>query len=194
MKVLIIDNYDSFTYNLYQYIGELSGSPVVVRNDAITVDQIKRDRYSHIVISPGPGDPTDSSYFGICSQVITQLGPTIPLLGVCLGHQGIIAACGGRIVRAPKPLHGKQSVIDHTGVGIFKNIENPLTGMRYHSLVGEKSSLPEDLLVTATARNDGMIMGVQHKKFPIHGIQFHPESIGTQEGKKLLRNFLVASS
>ncbi len=189
MKVLIIDNYDSFTYNLYQYIGELGGNPVVVRNDQITVDQIKAGNYSHIIISPGPGDPTDRSYFGICTDVIATLGKTIPILGVCLGHQGIISGFGGNIIRAPKPMHGKQSTIHHNSHGIFTSVENPLIGMRYHSLMGKRETLPSCLTIDATS-SDGVIMAVSHRKFPIFGIQFHPESIGTQEGKKILKNFL----
>ncbi len=191
MKTLIIDNYDSFTYNLYQYIGELGGMPTVVRNDQLTLEQIKRENFSHIVISPGPGDPSDPAYFGVCKDVILTLGKNIPILGVCLGHQGIIYAFGGKITRAPLIKHGKTSVVKHNQQGIFKNVKNPLIGMRYHSLIGEKRSIPVCLEVTATSADDKAIMGVGHKNFPIFGVQFHPESIGTEDGKVILRNFLT---
>lgn len=190
MKILIIDNYDSFTYNLYQYVGALGGNPVVVRNDAITLDQVKEGGCSHVIISPGPGDPTDPHYFGICRDVILECGKTISVLGVCLGHQGIIAAFGGKVVRAPVIKHGKTSLITHEGKGIFRNIPHPLKGMRYHSLVGEKVILPSCLEVTAVSQDDGQIMGVRHRELPIEGIQFHPESIGTEYGMELLKNFL----
>ena len=189
MKTLIIDNYDSFTYNLYQLIGELGGNPIVVRNDQITVGEIVKERYSHIVISPGPGSPDDPDYFGVCSQVILDLGKSIPVLGVCLGHQGIIHCFGGKIVRADRILHGKKSLIRHNRQGIFKNVRNPLIGVRYHSLIGEPISLPLDIEITAET-DDGTIMGVRHKNFPIFGIQFHPESVGTEDGKLILKNFL----
>lgn len=194
MKTLIIDNYDSFTYNLYQLIGDLGGNPVVVRNDQLTLEQIKKENFFHIVISPGPGDPSDPAYFGICKDVILNLGKTIPILGVCLGHQGIIYAFGGKIIRAPLIKHGKTSVINHNQQGIFKNVKNPLVGMRYHSLIGEKVSLPDELKITATSADDKAIMGISHKKYPIFGVQFHPESMGTEEGKKILTNFLKTSS
>lgn len=190
MKTLIIDNYDSFTYNLCQIIGELGGKPTVIRNDKLTVEDIKREKYSHIVISPGPGDPSDPLYFEICNEVILTFGKLRPILGVCLGHQGIIYAYGGKIIRAPLIKHGKTSMISHNQRGIFKNVKNPMAGMRYHSLIGEKISLPKILEVTAISTEDEAIMGVRHKKFPIFGVQFHPESIGTEEGKKLLINFL----
>lgn len=190
MKTLIIDNYDSFTYNLYQFIGELGGNPVVVRNDQIEIQDIHKERYTHIVISPGPGDPSDTAYFGICKDVILTLGKNIPILGVCLGHQGIIYAFGGKIIRAPLIKHGKTSVVKHNQRGILKNVKNPLIGMRYHSLIGERVSIPDSLEITATSLDDKAIMGVRHKKFPIFGVQFHPESIGTEDGKKILENFL----
>jgi len=189
MKTLIIDNYDSFTYNLYQLIGELGGNPQVIRNDRISLAEIKACKYSHIVISPGPGSPEDPNYFGICSQVIIKAGKKMPVLGVCLGHQGIIHCFGGKIVRAEQILHGKKSLIKHNRQGIFKNIRSPLLGMRYHSLVGERISLPAELEITAET-DDDTIMGVKHKKYPVFGVQFHPESIGTEEGKKILMNFL----
>ncbi len=190
MKTLIIDNYDSFTYNLYQYIGELGGNPEVHRNDELTIHEVKKNSFSHIVISPGPGNPTDPKYFGICSDVILTFGKIIPTLGVCLGHQGIISCFGGKIIRAKEVKHGKKSLIIHNGKGIFQNVKSPLYGMRYHSLIGEKKSIPAILQITATTINNEIIMGVEHKKYPIFGIQFHPESIGTEEGKKILMNFL----
>ncbi|MBI2611356.1 aminodeoxychorismate/anthranilate synthase component II [Candidatus Gottesmanbacteria bacterium] len=190
MKTLIIDNYDSFTYNLYQYIGELGGKPVVMRNNEITLDEVGRGKYTHIVISPGPGDPSDRAYFGVCSDVILKIGKNIPILGVCLGHQGVIYAFGGRVVRAGMVKHGKKSLIKHNSKGIFQKVKNPLLGMRYHSLVGEKTSIPKCLEVTSESLDDREIMGVRHTEYPIYGIQFHPESIGTEEGRKILRNFL----
>ncbi len=189
MKTLIIDNYDSFTYNLYQIIGELGGNPVVFRNDQISLEEAQLLMPSHIVISPGPGDPRDAHYFGVCREVILAMGKTIPLLGVCLGHQGIGAIFGGNVVRAPIALHGKQSLIRHDGQGIFAGIENPFLGMRYHSLLVERSSLPGVLEVSAETE-DGLIMGLRHRQFPIEGIQFHPESIGTEVGKQMVTNFL----
>jgi len=190
MKTLIIDNYDSFTYNLYQYIGELGGNPQVHRNDKLTINQLKINCYSHIVISPGPGNPTDPKYFGICKEVILTFGKVVPILGVCLGHQGIISCFGGKIVRASQIKHGKTSIIQHNQKGIFADVKNPLVGMRYHSLMGEQESLPDNIKVTATSLDDQAIMGVKHKKYPIFGIQFHPESIGTEDGFKILQNFL----
>ncbi len=189
LKTLIIDNYDSFVYNLVQYIGEQGGNPVIYRNDEITLDEIEKIQPTHIVISPGPGNPTDKHYFGICNQVILEYGKKIPLLGVCLGHQGICAVFGGKIVKAPKIMHGKTSKIKHNEKGVFEGIENPVRGMRYHSLICAKDSVPAELEVTAET-DDGIVMGVQHKEFPIHGIQFHPESIGTEEGKRMVGNFL----
>lgn len=198
MRTIILDNYDSFTFNLYQYIAELGGSPEVYRNDELTLEEIKAKNPSHIVISPGPGNPEKKSDFGICSEVILKLGQKIPLLGVCLGHQGIINVFGGKVITAPEIMHGKRSMIKHLGENIFKNIENPTEVMRYHSLIGEEKSLPNCLEITAkTIKNKDskfeLIMGVKHKKFPIYGIQFHPESIGTPEGKKILKNFLAIS-
>lgn len=151
---------------------------------------MKKNSFSHIVISPGPGNPTDPQYFGICSDVILTFGEIIPILGVCLGHQGIIACFGGKIIRCGEIKHGKKSLITHIGRGIFKNVKSPLYGMRYHSLIGEKESIPAILQITATTVDSEIIMGVEHKKYPIFGIQFHPESIGTEEGKKILENFL----
>ncbi len=190
MKTLIIDNYDSFTYNLFQLVGELGADPRVFRNDRVSLSEIERGSYSHIIISPGPGDPTDPAYFGICHDIILKFGGISPLLGVCLGHQGIIDAYGGKIVRAGKIKHGKTSKIQHNQKDIFSEIRNPLTGMRYHSLIGEKFSLPECLEVTAMSLDDEEIMGVRHKKYPVFGVQFHPESVGTEDGRQMLINFL----
>jgi anthranilate synthase component 2 len=190
MKTLLIDNYDSFTYNLFQYVGELGGNPVVYRNDEITVDEIRALSFDRVIISPGPGNPTDPAYFGVCKATILEIGPTVPLLGVCLGLQGIVASFGGEVIRAPEIMHGKTSMVEHTEQGIFLGIPSPFEAMRYHSLIGKKETLPDCLTITATTVQDGLIMGVQHKEYPIHGIQFHPESIGTPDGKVILRNFL----
>ena len=186
--LLIIDNYDSFTYNLVQYFGELNARMKVFRNDAITIPQIKKLNPSRIVISPGPGRPEDA---GISVEIIRELGGKIPILGVCLGHQGIGYAFGGKIVQAKRLMHGKTSLIEHDRKELFKNIENPFEATRYHSLVIEKKSLPKCLEVTAwTKDKDKEIMGVRHKEFPVWGVQFHPESILTQAGKQILKNFL----
>jgi len=189
MLSLILDNYDSFTFNLYQYIGELKGNPVVFRNDKITLSEIRDLKPTHIVLSPGPGRPEDSNYFGVCLVAIQELGNKIPILGVCLGHQGIVYAFGGKIISAPKIMHGKTCLIKHSGKGIFNDVKNPCEVMRYHSLVGAKKPWPKELNITAETE-DGIVMAVEHKKYPIFGIQFHPESIGTPEGKKILKNFL----
>ena len=189
MKIVILDNYDSFTYNLYQYVAELNGRPLVFRNDQLTFNQLRDLNPDRIIISPGPGSPEDPSYFGICTQVITDMGPRVPILGVCLGHQGIVHAFGGRVVRAPQPMHGKTSVVYHNNKGILKGLRNGFEAMRYHSLIGERQSLPDCLEVTAKTWDD-IIMGIQHKEFPIYGIQFHPESIGTPVGKRILKKFL----
>lgn len=193
--ILVIDNYDSFTYNLVQYLGELGRElPVaqdlrVYRNDQISLDEIKALAPDGIVISPGPGTPDDS---GVSLAVIQTLGPTVPILGVCLGHQSIGQVFGGNIIRAPELMHGKTSPIYHRGQGVFAGLENPFQATRYHSLVIEPSSCPEVLEVTAWVE-DGTIMGVQHRQYPtLQGVQFHPESILTDCGKQILRNFLVA--
>lgn len=191
MKTLIIDNYDSFTYNLYQYVGSLGGDPVVVRNDSVTVAEVQKGDYRHIIISPGPGDPTDGKYFGICTGVILECGKTTPIFGVCLGHQGIITAFGGKIVRAPAIRHGKISSVSHTGKGVFRGLPSPLRSMRYHSLVGDAGSIPDCLEITAVSEDDGQIMGVRHRSYPIVGVQFHPESAGTEYGLEMVRNFLT---
>ena len=190
MKVLVIDNYDSFVYNLVQYIGELGGDPVVYRNDQITLEEADRMAPERIVISPGPGDPQNPRYFGVCSDILKKLSPRVPTLGVCLGHQGIIATYGGRVVRAGNVVHGKPCTIEHDGKSIFKGIESPLVATRYHSLVGEKATIPKCLEVTALALDDGEIMGIRHREYPIEGVQFHPESILTVSGKRMITNFL----
>lgn len=188
MKLLLIDNFDSFVYNIYQYLGELGCEVDVIRNNEITLEHIEANRYDKIVISPGPGDPTNKRDFGICNEVISNA--KVPILGVCLGHQGIISTFGGKIIRAAKPMHGKMSEIKHSSKGIFAGVKNPLKVMRYHSLIGEEVSLPSCLEIIAKSQDDNAIMAVQHVSKPIFGIQFHPESILTQEGKKILENFL----
>jgi len=190
MKFLIIDNYDSFVYNLAQRLGELGVNSDVIRNDKITINEIKNGNYDAIVISPGPGTPEDKRYFGICKNVILELGPETPILGVCLGHQGIIDCFGGKVTNAKNIRHGKTSQIKHYGDSLFKGVENPFRATRYHSLVGEKTIIPDSLKITAVAEDDGEIMGVSHKEFIIEGVQFHPESIMTNEGKKILKNFI----
>lgn len=190
MKFLIIDNYDSFVYNLAQILGEIGVKCDVVRNDKISIDEIKKRKYDAIVISPGPGTPEDEKYFGISSNVIKKIGPTIPILGVCLGHQGIIQCFGGKVVNAGQVRHGKTSPIKHYDDTIFKNVKNPFQATRYHSLVGDKTIIPDTLKITARADDDGEIMGISHKKYLIEGVQFHPESIMTPEGKKILENFV----
>ncbi len=185
--LLLIDNYDSFTYNLAQIFGELGADVVVKRNDEITVDDIRTLKPERICISPGPGRPGDA---GISSQVIRELGATIPILGVCLGHQCIGEVFGGEIVRAPKLMHGKTSQVQHHGSGVFAGIAQPFEATRYHSLVVQRDSLPAVLEITAES-DDGEIMGLQHRDLPIHGVQFHPESILTSEGAKILANFLA---
>ena len=183
--VLLLDNYDSFTFNLAQYLGELGAAPVVRRNDEISLDEVGALRPGHIVISPGPGRPEDA---GISVELIRRFGPTIPVLGVCLGHQGIGIAFGGQVVRAKQLMHGKTSSIQHDGKGIFRGLQQPFVAGRYHSLVVAEP-LPESLELAART-DDGTIMGVRHRSYPVHGVQFHPESVLTGEGRQLLRNFL----
>jgi len=184
--ILMIDNYDSFTYNLVQYLSELGEKMVVYRNDKIGIEEIKKMNPAHIVISPGPGRPSEA---GISEEVIKEFGPKIPLLGVCLGHQGIGEVFGGKIIRADKLMHGKTSRIYHNNSPIFKGLSNPFEATRYHSLIVERKSLPGVFQITAWTK-DNEIMGIAHKNFPIWGVQFHPESILTKEGKQLLKNFI----
>ena len=184
--LLLIDNYDSFTYNLAQIFGELGAEVLVKRNDEIGPTDIRKLVPERICISPGPGRPRAA---GISCHVIREFGPHIPLLGVCLGHQCIGEVFGGEIVHAPKLMHGKTSAISHHGAGVFESVSQPFEATRYHSLVVKRDSLPDSLVITAES-DDGEIMGLQHREFPIHGVQFHPESILTGEGKKLLANFL----
>lgn len=190
MKFLIIDNYDSFVYNIAQYLGELGVDCDVIRNDKTTLEKIKQNNYDAIIISPGPGTPTDRKYFGVCSDVIKDMGPTTPILGVCLGHQGIIHAFGGKVTNAGCVRHGKTSPVDHTNSDLFKDVKNPFRATRYHSLVGDKTVIPDILEVTAVAADDGEVMAIRHKEYLIEGVQFHPESIMTEDGKKILANFI----
>jgi len=188
-RVLVIDNYDSFTYNLVQELAELGAEPTVARNDAWTVDQVRDFAPDGIVISPGPGTPENARDIGISNDVIRELGPSIPLLGVCLGHQCIGYVFGARVVRAPELLHGKTSQIYHRGEGVLDGLPIPFEATRYHSLIVERASLPHDLKVTAET-HDEIVMAVRHREYPIEGVQFHPESVLTTEGMRLLRNFL----
>ena len=190
MKFLIIDNYDSFVYNIAQYLGELGIDCEVIRNDKITTDEIKQKNYDAIIISPGPGTPEDKKYFGVCTAVIKEIGPTKPILGVCLGHQGIIHAFGGKITNAGRVRHGKTSPIKHVEDPLFQGVKNPFRATRYHSLVGDKTIIPDSLQVTAIAEDDLEVMAVRHKEYLIEGVQFHPESIMTEDGKKILANFI----
>ena len=184
--ILVIDNYDSFTYNLVQYLGELGAEVQVFRNDAITLDEIAARRPERIVISPGPCTPREA---GISCDVIRRFGPAVPLLGVCLGHQCLGEVYGGRVVRAARLMHGKTSLIRHNGQGVFQDLPNPFEATRYHSLLVERHSLPAELEITAdTAEQE--IMGLRHRQHPVYGVQFHPESILTPEGRRLLQNFL----
>ena len=185
--VFVLDNYDSFTYNLVQYLGELGADPLVRRNDEVTPEAVLAMSPSRIVISPGPGRPEDA---GITLELIRRCGATVPILGVCLGHQAIGLAFGGRVVRARQPMHGKTSTIEHDGRGIFRGIQEAFVASRYHSLVVLEDDLPAALEITARTREDGTIMGLRHRTLPIHGVQFHPESILTGEGRRILRNFL----
>lgn len=190
MKILVIDNYDSFVYNIAQLLGELDTEPIVVRNDKITLEEVKAMKPDAIVISPGPGHPADRKYFGVCTDVIRELGPKTPILGVCLGHQGIVHAFGGKVVNAGKVRHGKTSSIEYTADGLFEDVQNPFKATRYHSLVADKDTIPDCLEVTARALDDGEIMGIRHRKYKIEGVQFHPESVLTGEGRKILQNFI----
>jgi len=185
--VVVVDNYDSFTYNLVQYLGELGAEVRVVRNDAATVATIRAARPDHIVISPGPGRPENA---GVTMDVIREMGSETPILGVCLGHQAIGAVFGGAVIRAAVPMHGKTSTIEHDGRGIFSGLPEPFLASRYHSLIVADEALPSALEVTARAKEDGTIMGLRHRSWPVYGVQFHPESILTGDGLRLLRNFL----
>ena len=186
-RILVIDNYDSFVYNLVQYLGELGAEPIVVRNDELTVEDAVAVNPDGVLLSPGPGRPEDA---GILCSAITAFAGKTPVFGVCLGHQAIGHVFGGKVVRAPELVHGKTSMITHEGVGVFAGLDSPLAATRYHSLVVERESLPSSLEVTAST-SDGMIMGMRHREFDVEGVQFHPESVLTQHGHDLVRNFLV---
>ncbi len=186
MKILLIDNYDSFTYNLYHYISKFKKNVEVVRNDKINAQNILRKKYSKIVISPGPGNPNQA---GNCLKIVKEVHKTIPILGVCLGHQIIGQVFGGKIINAKNLMHGKTSIIKHTKNGLFKNIKNNFVATRYHSLVVDRKKFPKNLIITAETKNK-TIMGLMHKDYNIHGFQFHPESISTKVGMKLIENFI----
>jgi len=188
--VLVIDNYDSFTYNLVQYLGELGARVVVRRNDATTPDEIRRLAPERILISPGPGRPENA---GVTLEVIRAFAGEVPILGVCLGHQAMGMAFGGTVIRAPLPMHGKTSMVEHDGRGIFAGIATAFQASRYHSLVVDEQAWPADLEITARSKEDGLVMGLRHRQWPLHGVQFHPESILTNEGRRILRNFLELS-
>jgi anthranilate synthase/aminodeoxychorismate synthase-like glutamine amidotransferase len=185
--ILVIDNYDSFTYNLVQYLGELGAEIRVRRNDEVTVGEVDAMQPAQLVISPGPGRPEDA---GVSLDVIRRFGPTTPILGVCLGHQAIGVVYGGTVCRASTPMHGKTSTVVHDGKGVFAGMTEPFQAGRYHSLIISNESVPEDLEVAARTREDGTIMAVRHRKYPVHGVQFHPESVLTDEGRRILKNFL----
>lgn len=185
--ILIIDNYDSFTYNLYQYVGELYEDIRVVRNDQIKVDDVKNMNLEGIILSPGPGIPENA---GICIELIKKLGMSVPILGICLGHQAIGATYGGNIMRAKNIRHGKTSIIKTSGDGVFKNIEKEMKVMRYHSLIVDEHTLPSELIITARSLDDDVIMGLKHKNYKVYGVQFHPESIFTDHGKEIIKNFV----
>jgi anthranilate synthase component II len=184
--LILIDNYDSFTYNLVHYLGELGTESIVIRNDKVSADEVLAKKPKAIVLSPGPCTPNEA---GICLDLIKKAGPTIPILGVCLGHQAIGQAYGGNVVRAPSPMHGKLSTITNNGKGIFKGLPKRFEITRYHSLIVDRATLPDCLEITAET-DDGLIMGLQHKSHPVYGVQFHPESIASEQGHALLANFL----
>jgi len=190
MRVLILDNYDSFVYNLAQYVGEIADKVVVKRNDEVSVARVKDFSPDRIIISPGPGNPSDTRYFGMCTNILREVSQQTPTLGVCLGHQGIVHAFGGRIVRAKRLRHGKTSPIRHDGKGVLRGVKNPFEATRYHSLVAERKTLPKSLKITAQSIDDNEIMGVRHREYPIEGVQFHPESILTLPGHQIIENFL----
>lgn len=190
MKILVIDNYDSFVYNLAQLLGELRTEPAVLRNDRITLEDVIKMDPDAIVISPGPGHPADRKYFGMCTDVIREEGHRIPILGVCLGHQGIVHAFGGKVINARKIRHGKTSLIQYTADRLFEDVANPFKATRYHSLVADQNTLPSCLEVTARAMDDDEIMGIRHRHYLMEGVQFHPESVLTDEGRRMLLNFI----
>ena len=187
MRLLVIDNYDSFTYNLVHFLGELGAQSTVFRNDKITVEEIAALAPEGIVLSPGPATPNEA---GVCLAVIDRFKETTPILGVCLGHQAIGQAMGGDVIRAPQLMHGKTSRVNHTGKGLFRGLNSGFEATRYHSLIVKRETLPETLEITATS-DEGLIMGLQHKTLPLHGVQFHPESIASENGHALLQNFLT---
>ncbi len=193
MKALLVDNFDSVVYNLAHYVGHLGADPLVYRNDQITLPEIEKLEPDRIILSPGPGRPDDRRYFGVCLDVIRRVSPRVPTLGVCLGHQGIAYAFGGSIVPAKRLMHGKTSFIKHQDGALFKDVENPLRATRYHSLVCSRKNFPNCLEETATSVDDDEIMGLRHRSYPIYGVQFHPESILTTEGLKIMKNFLEAN-
>jgi anthranilate synthase component II len=190
VKVLILDNYDSFVYNLAQYVGEIADEVVVKRNDEVNIPAVRKLSPDKIIISPGPGTPADPRYFGICTEILRKVSNETPTLGVCLGHQGIVHSFGGKIVKAKRLRHGKTSPIKHDGKGIFRGLRNPFEATRYHSLVADRRTLPDSLEVSAQSEDDREIMGVRHRVFPIEGVQFHPESILTVHGHRIIENFL----
>jgi anthranilate synthase component II len=190
LRILVIDNYDSFVYNIAQVLGELNIQTTVKRNDKISLASVRKMNPDGIIISPGPGHPADRKYFGNCIDIIVNLGVIIPILGVCLGHEGIVNAFGGSVINAKKVRHGKTSPIGYNSSKLFANISNPFSATRYHSLVADPRNIPQCLEVTAKALDDGEIMGVRHKRYLIEGIQFHPESVLTPDGQKIFQNFI----
>jgi len=189
MSVLLVDNFDSFTYNLYQYTGELTDRVVVVRNNEVPFDSLRQGEFSHIIISPGPGNPTNQAYFGGNKRLVEEFHGRYPILGICLGHQGVAAAFGARVVPAPVIMHGKTSTFRHGGQGLLAGLPTEITVMRYHSLIVEPETLPAELVVDAVA-DDGAIMAFHHQNYPSFGLQFHPESFATPAGRQILANFL----
>ena len=189
-KILIIDNYDSFVYNIAQLFGKLSTSPVVFRNNKITINEINKMQPDGIVLSPGPGHPADKKSFGVCGDIIKTIGPQIPVLGVCLGHQGIVHVYGGKVINARVVRHGKTSKIKYLDNELFERLANPFIATRYHSLVAARENFPDCLEVTAFSLDDSEIMGLKHKKYPTYGVQFHPESVLTKNGYHILENFI----
>jgi len=189
MKTLLVDNYDSFTHNLYQLVGALDAPPIVARNDKLTLEEVVALAPDRVILSPGPGSPEDPLYFGVGMAIIRALGPRVPILGVCLGHQGIALAYGGALKRAAAPMHGKTSLIHHDGDALFAGVPSPFEAMRYHSLIADPSAFPACLRIIART-DDGTIMALRHIEHPVIGVQFHPESIGTPDGRQIVANFL----